>query len=50
MSLKELLGEVFWIFGDGSISMEENPGHVYEEGGIYDVSLNILILILDVIS
>jgi len=30
-----------WDFGDGNTSSLENPTHIYEEGGIYDVSLTI---------
>ena len=30
----------FWDFGDGSpISTEQNPGHTYEVGGMYEVTL-----------
>lgn len=28
-----------WLFGDGQTSTEQNPYHVYEEIGIYDVTL-----------
>jgi len=30
-----------WNFGDGSTSTEKNPRHVYEEPGVYTVSLTI---------
>ncbi|NLV25689.1 MAG: PKD domain-containing protein [Methanomicrobiales archaeon] len=30
-----------WSFGDGSISEIENPNHVYEKPGTYDVSLKV---------
>jgi len=30
-----------WDFGDGNISVEENPSHVYENAGIYNVILNV---------
>ena len=30
-----------WTFGDGDISSEQNPTHIYTETGIYDVSLTI---------
>jgi PKD repeat protein len=33
--------EFFWIFGDGGISKEEHPGHMYNESGIYEVTLNV---------
>ncbi len=29
----------FWDFGDNTFSTEENPGHVYENPGLYDVKL-----------
>jgi PKD repeat protein len=29
-----------WDFGDGTISHEQNPVHVYQEGGQYEVCLN----------
>ncbi len=28
-----------WTFGDGSVSTEENPMHIYNNGGIYTVTL-----------
>ena len=31
----------YWTFGDGSTSMDKNPNHVYEQAGVYDVSLTI---------
>ena len=31
--------EFFWDFGDGNFSTEENPIHVYEDGGVYNVKL-----------
>ncbi len=30
--------DFYWDFGDGTTSTEENPIHVYEDGGIYTVS------------
>jgi len=30
----------FWEFGDGSISTEQHPTHVYAEPGLYEVCLN----------
>jgi PKD repeat protein len=30
-----------WDFGDGQTSTEQNPVHVYEERGIYDVTLTV---------
>ena len=30
-----------WDFGDGTSSTEENPGHVYESSGTFDVTLTI---------
>lgn len=29
-----------WGLGDGTVSIEENPSHVYQTGGIYYVTLN----------
>lgn len=31
----------FWDFGDGNTSIESDPVHVYENAGVYDVSLSI---------
>ena len=31
----------FWEFGDGETSTEQNPVHIYSEGGIYEVELHI---------
>ncbi|HSJ69243.1 MAG TPA: T9SS type B sorting domain-containing protein, partial [Anditalea sp.] len=31
-----------WDFGDGNSSFEENPRHVYEETGAYEVVLNVM--------
>ncbi|KKL11952.1 hypothetical protein LCGC14_2540630, partial [marine sediment metagenome] len=28
-----------WLFGDGNVSTEENPTHIYQQNGYYDVSL-----------
>lgn len=30
-----------WEFGDGTVSNEQNPSHLYLEGGTYDVSLTV---------
>jgi PKD repeat protein len=30
-----------WDFGDGNVSAEKNPTHMYNKGGIFDVSLSI---------
>ena len=30
-----------WNFGDGEISNEQNPSHIYQESGVYTVSLEI---------
>ncbi len=32
---------VFWDFGDGTTSTENNPIHIYAEGGTYNVSLTV---------
>ena len=29
----------FWDFGDGKTSMESSPNHIYEESGVYNVTL-----------
>lgn len=31
-----------WTFGDGGSVEEESPAHTYQEGGVYDVSLQII--------
>jgi len=31
-----------WDFGDGQISSEQHPIHIYQQEGLYDVSLSIL--------
>ena len=31
----------FWEFGDGNISHEQHPVHVYDDGGTYQVCLNV---------
>jgi PKD repeat protein len=30
-----------WDFGDGNVSYEQNPAHIYDKGGIYTVSLTV---------
>ncbi len=30
-----------WDFGDGKLSTEQNPGHIYTDNGIYTVSLTV---------
>ncbi|MFO7669277.1 MAG: PKD domain-containing protein [Bacteroidales bacterium] len=30
-----------WDFGDGNTSVEENPTHLYDEVGVYDISLDV---------
>ncbi len=34
--------DIFWDFGDGYNSNEENPVHIYEEAGYYDVYLTVM--------
>jgi PKD repeat protein len=29
----------YWNFGDGSISLDQNPSHIYSKGGKYTVTL-----------
>jgi len=36
---KEIVDSWYWDFGDGTTSTEQNPIHVFEEQGIYDVTL-----------
>jgi PKD repeat protein len=31
-----------WNFGDGEISTDENPDHIYENAGIYDVTFTVI--------
>ena len=31
----------FWQFGDGSVSMEQNPSHTYSDEGMYTVQLSV---------
>ncbi len=31
----------FWLFGDGNSSSEQNPVHVYQSSGLYDVVLSV---------
>ncbi|MEO0724752.1 MAG: PKD domain-containing protein [Bacteroidota bacterium] len=31
--------EFLWVFGDGTTSTEENPEHVFDTAGVYDVQL-----------
>ena len=33
---------LYWIFGDGSISTETNPAHIFKRAGYYQVSLTTL--------
>lgn len=33
--------EVLWDFGNGVVSSQHNPGHTYNEAGIYDLSVSI---------
>ncbi|WP_462281261.1 PKD domain-containing protein [Salinivirga cyanobacteriivorans] len=33
--------ETYWNFGDGQSSTEENPTHVFQDTGVYEVSLSI---------
>lgn len=30
-----------WDFGDGNVSVEENPVHIYDESGTFNVRLTI---------
>lgn len=35
------LSEFEWFFGDGAVSSEMNPSHIYENAGTYTVSLSV---------
>jgi gliding motility-associated-like protein len=35
------IGQVIWDFGDGTISFEENPQHIYTTAGCFDVKLTV---------
>lgn len=35
------ISDWYWEFGDGEVSGDQNPTHVYSETGIYDVSLTV---------
>jgi gliding motility-associated-like protein len=41
LSISDTPIQYLWDFGDGSTSTLQNPGHIYTEPGIYDVSLQI---------
>lgn len=41
-TLSENVDSVLWNFGDGSISNELNPVHIYAATGVYDVSLKVI--------
>lgn len=38
-SIGDLIFQWYWIFGDGSISVEQNPVHIFAGSGIFAVSL-----------
>ncbi|OFY02452.1 MAG: hypothetical protein A2W90_04355 [Bacteroidetes bacterium GWF2_42_66] len=38
----EIINTYEWNFGDGAISSEQNPVHIFNEDGSYDVSLKIV--------
>ena len=40
-SLSDAPLNYFWDFGDGNTSIESDPTHIYENPGVYDVSLSI---------
>lgn len=40
-SLDEGATDYFWSFGDGNNSSEKDPVHQYDEGGIYEVTLDV---------
>ncbi len=41
MSIADSVSNWIWQFGDGNISNEQNPVHIYDSTGIYEVSLEI---------
>jgi len=38
---KKEIHSFFWDFGDGTFSTEENPTHVYSDGGTYEAKLTV---------
>lgn len=40
-SIGEDIVSWYWDFGDGSASIDRNPAHIYQEKGVYDVTLTI---------
>lgn len=36
------IAQVIWDFGDGTISFEENPQHIYTTAGCFDVKLTVI--------
>ena len=38
-NLTDFADSLMWSFGDGTISSEENPIHIYEEAGVFTITL-----------
>ncbi|TVQ86139.1 MAG: PKD domain-containing protein [Bacteroidetes bacterium] len=36
-----LVTSQYWDFGDGSFSSQTNPSHLYQQAGVFDVTLNV---------
>jgi len=36
-----IIDSLLWDFGDGEISVEENPSHTYEDAGVFEVILTV---------
>ncbi len=39
INISENATSYVWYFGDGEVSMEDNPTHIYEKAGIFKVIL-----------
>ncbi len=42
LSLSDTPIQYFWDFGDGTTSSEQNPAHIYNAPGIYNINLSIV--------
>ena len=41
LSKGKIDGSYLWNFGDGDFSSQENPSHVYQDPGVYDITLSV---------
>jgi PKD repeat protein len=41
LSIADSVSSWYWQFGDGNVSNEQNPVHIYDSAGVYEVSLEI---------